>query len=326
MTLSGPGEQAKAQDFTTQRDGWREMDTRTDDLQDLEEKLSKREGLNRSEAERVLRSPELPAVGALGERARRSRSGDRITYGRVLTVSPGLAVNERGEAVEVRLIGKPSSVDEAQECVDAAAALAAGATLTGFSLADLLELVGSDHLALADLAGALKHHGLAAVAEVPLDRLGDTENAVEVIRAVQHGGLGAWRATVDRAADHATRLDVIERAVDVQRETNALKAFAPLPRLDDAVTPSTGYDDVRTIAVAAAMCPAIPFIQVDWPLYGPKLAQVALIYGANDVDGIAASDTMELGRRRSPKEDIERQIRAAFAEPMARDGRYGLIA
>ena len=302
------------------------MDTHTDNLLDIEDKISKREGLNRKDAERVLGSPELPAVGALGERARRSRSGDRVTYGRVLTITPGLAVNERGEAIEIRLIGKPSSVGEAQERVAAAAPLAAGATLTGFSLADLLELVGSDHLALADLAAALKQQGLAAVAEVPLDRLGDTENAVEVIRAVLHGGLAAWRATVDRAADSAARLDVIERAVEVQRETNALKAFAPLPRLDDEVTPSTGYDDVRTIAVASAMCPAIPFIQVDWPLYGPKLAQVAITYGANDIDGIASADTMELGRRRSPKEDIERQIRAAFAEPMARDGRYGLIA
>jgi hypothetical protein len=302
------------------------MDTRTDDLQDLEKKVSSREALVRTDAERILACPDLPAVGTLGEAARRGRSGQRITYGRILTVTPGSALNGRGEAVEVRLVGRPSSVDEAQERVTAAAPLAAGATLTGFSLADLLDLVGSDHLALAELAAALRHAGLEAVAEVPLDRLGDTENVVEVIRAVLHGGLGAWRATVERAADSVARLDVIERAVDVQRETSALKAFAPLPRLDDDVTPSTGYDDVRTIAVASAMCPAIPFIQVDWPLYGPKLAQVGLTYGANDVDGIAASDSMALGRRRSPKEDIERQIRAAFAEPMARDGRYGLIA
>jgi aminodeoxyfutalosine synthase len=244
----------------------------------------------------------------------------------VLAVAPGPVPGDRGAAVEVRLVGRPSSVDDAQERVAAAAPLAAGATLTGFSLADLLELVGSDHLALAELASALRHQGLDAVAEIPLDRLGDTEHAIEVIRAVVHGGLGAWRATVDRAADRIARLDVIERAAAVQRETSALKAFAPLPRVDDDVAPSTGYDDVRTIAVASAMCPAIPFIQVDWTRYGPKLAQVAITYGANDVDGIAPSDTMALGRRRSPKEDIERQIRAAFAEPVARDGRYGLPA
>ena len=140
-----------------------------------------------------------------------------------------------------------------------------------------------------------------------------------------HGGLGAWRATIDRAAADA-RLDLIERAVVVQRETNALKAFAPLPRTEDEASPSTGYDDVRTIAVAAVMCPSIPHIQVDWPLHGPKLAQVAIAYGANDIDGIAPADTLDQGPRRSPREDIERQIRAAFAVPAPRDGRYGLRA
>jgi 2-iminoacetate synthase ThiH len=57
-------------------------------------------------------------------------------------------------------------------------------------------------------------------------------------------------------------------------------------------------------------------------LYGPKLAQVAIAYGADDIDGVAAVDTLQLGHRRSPREDIERQIRAAGAAPMERDGRY----
>ena len=61
---------------------------------------------------------------------------------------------------------------------------------------------------------------------------------------------------------------------------------------------------------------------MDWPLYGPKLAQVAIAYGADDIDGVAAVDTLQLGHRRSPREDIERQIRAAGAAPVERDGRY----
>ena len=299
------------------------MTTQAGSLLDIQAKVAKRQPLTREEAERVLNCPDLPAVGSLGEAARRARSADRVTYGRVLSVPPGGQPEGRGEAVEVRLIGRPSSIDNACERVAAARTLAAGSALTAFSLADLLDLVGSDHLALAELASGLRQHGLDAVAEIPLDRLGDADNAVEVVRAVLHGGLGAWRATVDRAAS-AARLDLIERAVAVQRETNALHAFAPLPRFDDEAGPSTGYDDVKTIALAAAMCPSIPYIQVDWPLYGPKLAQVAITYGANDIDGVAAVDTLDQGPRRSPREDVERQIRAAFAVPIARDGRYGL--
>ena len=298
------------------------MEKATSPLADLEPKVTAGEALSREEAERVLTSPDLPGVGMLGETSRKVRSDDRVTYGRVLTVEPGAHFDGRGEAGEVRLIGRPASLDDACERVANAVPLATGATLTAFSLGDLLDLVGGDHLALAELAAALRQNGLAGIGEVPVDRLGDTENAVEVVRAVLHGGLGAWRATVDRAPAEA-RLDLIERTVTLQRETGALKAFAPLPRHDDATNPSTGYDDVRTIAVAALMCPALSCIQVDWPLYGPKLAQVAITYGANDIDGVAPFDTLDHGPRRSPREDVERQIRAAFAVPVARDGRYG---
>jgi 2-iminoacetate synthase ThiH len=67
-------------------------------------------------------------------------------------------------------------------------------------------------------------------------------------------------------------------------------------------------------------------IQVDWPLYGPKLAQVAIAYGAGDIDGINAADDLALGLRRSPVEDIERQIRAAAAVPARRNGRFEPLA
>jgi aminodeoxyfutalosine synthase len=110
----------------------------------------------------------------------------------------------------------------------------------------------------------------------------------------------------------------------VQQEIGGLHALAPLPRLDPPETPSTGYDDVRTVAVARLVCRDIPSIQVDWQRYGPKLAQVAIAYGADDIDNVAGVDTLQLGHRRSPREDIERQIRAAFAAPAERDGRFAV--
>jgi aminodeoxyfutalosine synthase len=292
---------------------------------DLEARIAAGEPFTRADAERVLASADLVGTGVLGERARQKRSGDRVTFGRVAVVTNSSAPPEVGEAGEVRLAGDPGSVDEARTRVRAAVGVAAGRPLTGFSLAGLLALAGSDHLALAELARVLRSDGLDAVAEVPVDRLGDTENAIEVVRAVLHGGLGAWRLTIDRAP-LPDRLDLIERAAELQRATKALKAFAPLPRIDPAETPSTGYDDVRTVAVARLLCGDIAHIQVDWPLYGPKLAQVAIAYGADDIDGVAAVDTLQLGHRRSPREDVERQIRAAFAAPVERDGRYEVRA
>jgi len=292
---------------------------------DLEGKIAGGGALTRAEAERLLTAPDLISVGVLGEQARKVRSGDRVSYGRVAIVPPGKSP-EVGEAGEVRLSGRVLSLDDGLTRVREAVKLAGDLPLTGFSLADLLEIAGSDHLALAEIARALRAEGLEAVAEAPLDRLGDTENMIEVVRAVRHGGLGVWRATVDRAPTAADRLELIERALAVQRETSALRALAPLPRMDPPDAPSTGYDDVRTIAAARAMCDSIPLIQVDWLIYGPKLAQVAIAYGADDIDAVPAVETVALGHRRSPREDIERQIRAAVATPVERDGRFGARA
>lgn len=289
-------------------------------LQALEGRIAAGERLGRRDTEHLLQTTDLLTLGMLGETARRARSGDRVTFNRVYVVEPGAASFEPASAGEIRIAGRPVSTDDARRRVREVASRRGTATLTAFSLADVLEIVGGDHLALADLARALRGDGLDAVAETPLDELGDTENAIEVVRAALHGGLAAWRVTVTAALPEA-RLDLIARADEIQRATQAFRAFAPLPRRDPADTPATGYDDVRTI-VAARVMTDIAAIQVDWPLYGPKLAQVAIGYGASDIDGIAADDDQSRGPRRAPVPDIERQIRAAAAEPVERDGRF----
>ena len=296
---------------------------------DLEARVGAGEALGAADAARVLASSDLIAVGMLGELARKALRGDRVTYGRVCAVAPGHLPGDRGEASEVRLVlpasSRQVSLTDARDLVGAAAPIAAGAALTGFSMADLLALSGHDHLVLVEVARALASAGLEAIAQAPLDALGDTENAVEVIRAVRHGGLGVWRLTVDRA-QAGDRLPLIERAALIQREIGGIQALAPLPCLDPVDTPSTGYDDVRTIAAARLVCRDIPAIQVDWQLYGPKLAQVAIAYGADDIDNVPGVDMLQLGHRRSPREDIERQIRAAFAHPVERDGRFAALS
>jgi aminodeoxyfutalosine synthase len=286
--------------------------------------------LTREEAAIVAACPDLVSVGAIGEAARKAVRGDRVTFGRVAVVSADAAAAvppSRGEATEVRLTGRPASIEEMRSRLAAVKAVAAGATLTGFSTADLLELAGHDHVALADLARDLARAGLAAIAETPIDRLTDHEHAGEVIRAVRHGGLGVWRLTVDRApAVLADRIALIERAVVVAADVGGIHAFAPLARLDPVDVPSTGYDDVKTIAIARLMSRSMPSIQVDWALYGPKLAQVAIAYGADDLDAVSPYEDPAAGARRAPKAEIERHIRAAYAEPVERDAQFAVRA
>ena len=291
-------------------------------LSDLESKAAASVAMTRAEADRVVGCPDLVSVGTLGAMARKAKYGARVTYGRVSVIEGGVIPAARGDAGEVRIVGTPASPEQAIAWTRAAASFAGSVLVTGFSLADLVTLAGHDHIVLAELAKALCASGLQGVAEVPVDQLGD--DPAEVVRAAMHGGLTAQRATITQAS-FVQRLDLIERVVALQTATGALRAFAPLPRVDPLDAPSTGYDDVKTIVAARVMATSIPHIQVDWQLYGPKLAQVAIEYGADDIDAVSSVDLEQMGMRRSPKQDIERQIRSAFAEPAERNGRYELL-
>lgn len=295
--------------------------TTTHVLGDLEQRLAGGGQGTRADAERIFRCPDLVSVGVVGESARREVAGNRVTFGRVLEVSAVLPASP-GDGGEIRLAGVPASVDDARARVRAAVAWAGERPVTGFTAADLAALCGGSLERLTGLAADLSSDGLVAVSEVAADRAASDDEIISQVQAIVAGGLGAWRLTVHRAESPDVRLALIERACALQDATGAVKAFAPLPRVDAVETPSTGYDDVKTIAAARVRCAGIEAIQVDWPLYGPKLAQVALTFGASDIDGVASIDEVDLGPRRAALEDIRRQIRAAGGEPVERDASY----
>ena len=78
--------------------------------------------------------------------------------------------------------------------------------------------------------------------------------------------------------------------------------------------------------MAGRGAPNIPVVQVDWQRYGPKLAQVALTFGADDLDNVAASDEAPDGRRRAPLEELRRNIEAAGFTAAERDGLFNVIS
>jgi aminodeoxyfutalosine synthase len=154
-----------------------------------------------------------------------------------------------------------------------------------------------------------------ALSEAPVDGLVDP---LAAIAAARDAGLHVRRLTVRNLIDSA-RLETVQRARVIQAEIGGIRAFAPLPRAIAPAHPSTGYDDVRQVAMARLVLDNVESIQVDWLLYGPKLAQVALAMGADDVDGVSPFEG-DLGRRRSPIEEIRGNIRAAGLEPVERNG------
>jgi aminodeoxyfutalosine synthase len=280
------------------------------------------EMISDSEAQEMLDSRDLIAIGVRADDLRRRLHGARTTFVRVFEMhvdAPPASLPSGTSAGEFRIVGRPASLDAAMAAVRNASRIAGGVPITGFSLVDLLALDGASSLAAA--CRALREAGLEAIADAPLDRLDDPGVAITAARGA---GLAVPRLTVHALAP-ADRVSLLNRARDLQKAVGGFHAFAPLARSVSIAAPSTGYDDVKQIALARVIAENIESIQVDWNLYGPKLAQFALTTGANDVDGVAAVDPGILGSRRSPIEEIRGNIRSAALEPVERNGRFEAI-
>jgi aminodeoxyfutalosine synthase len=246
---------------------------------------------------------------AADEMRRAELATSRVTYLRVHEVSGddiARGVQVPDAAREVRLYRLPDSFDAAVVQVRAMKAAAGLRRVAAFSLADLFDR----GWATSDRVQMLADAGLDDVAELPADQLEDLEASLHTLRA---GGVEPQRVTVSRPLG-ARREDIIDRVQRVFETDPLVRRFAPLPRVAAADQPTTGYDDVRTIALARLALRSRS-IEVDWRLYGPKLAQVSLTFGADHLDAVPATDDASLGPRRTTIEDVERNIRAAGFEP-----------
>ena len=275
--------------------------------------------ISETEAQQLLDSKDLIAIGMKADEVRRKLHGARTTFVRVFEIHVNALVTSlppRTSAGEFRIVGSPRSLAEAIAAVRSARSLSGAFPVSGFSLADLSKLDGA--ASVADTLRALHDEGLEEIAEVPLDGVDDARAAIAAVRGV---GLSVRRLTVN-AQRPDDRIVLANRARDLQNEIGGFHAFAPLPRTISVSAPTTGYDDVKQIALARMVADNIPSIQVDWQLYGPKLAQFALTIGADDVDAVAAVDPGILGTRRSPIEEIRGNIRAAGLEPVERNARF----
>ena len=291
----------------------------------LADRIARGEPATTADVQLLFDTSDVIAVGALADDVRRRIHGRRTTFVRVFEVhldAPPASLTKEVAAGEVRIIGRPASLSDAVTAVRAVFAVAGGMPLSGFSLVDLQTLASIEARPLDEIVAALRDAGLESIAEVPIDRINHASAAVATARGA---GLRVRRVTVDTLTSD-TRISTLESARDLQDCVGDIQAFAPLPRQISVAEPTTGYADIKQVAAARLLVQNIPSIQVDWPLYGPKLAQVALTMGADDVDGVAAVDPGTLGTRRSPLEEIRGNIRAAALEPIERDGRFEILA
>jgi hypothetical protein len=162
----------------------------------------------------------------------------------------------------------------------------------------------------------LKRSGLAGLSEVSVDSQIDV---IWIERCVEAG------IPINSAVIQDTELpaDVAANRIKGWNHNYGIQVFSPLPK-KLKLEPTTGYKDLHRVALARVLVDNIPSIQIDWRLYGPKLAQVALAFGANDLDRVSPFDTLENGRRRSPLEEIKQNILAASLKPVQRNCRFEL--
>jgi aminodeoxyfutalosine synthase len=268
-------------------------------------------------------SHDILGLGMLADDARRARHGVRTTFVRVADVSsePGAPIACPPGAGEVRIVGSPTSRGAAIERIKEVVAQAHGVPVSGFSLADLEELAGRERVTLRALLESLCAAGLDLIAEAPFDQLKDAHRSIEEVNIA---GLALARLTIHRLPAVDT-LPLLKQVGALQYAVAVIRAFAPLPRHVNPAVPTTGYEDVRRVAMARLFLDNVPSIQVEWSLYGQKLAQVALTVGADDVDGVSPADDLSEGPRRAPLEEIRRNIRAAGLDPVERNGRFELL-
>jgi aminodeoxyfutalosine synthase len=131
--------------------------------------------------------------------------------------------------------------------------------------------------------------------------------------------------TAEHRVDHLLRL----RAQ--QDDSGGFEAFVPLAfhpdgnRMCDLPGP-TGVDDLRTIAVSRLLLDNVDHIKTYWVSSTPQVAQIALAFGADDIDGTSVHETIyRAAGSTSPGAltlgALERIIRQAGFVPVERDPR-----
>jgi len=133
----------------------------------------------------------------------------------------------------------------------------------------------------------------------------------------------------------AERVDHMLRSRDLQDETGGLQAFIPLAFHPDnnqmrKLPAPTATDTLRVHAISRLMLDNIPHVKAFWIATGVEVAQMALWFGVDDLDGTVQEEKIyHMAGARTPESmttsAIRRLIRAAGREPVERDTLYNVV-
>ena len=133
------------------------------------------------------------------------------------------------------------------------------------------------------------------------------------------------------------RIEHLTMLRDLQDEAGGFLAYIPLAyhpdhnelgdQLGRAGTATTGFDDLRNLAVGRLYLDNIAHIKTHWIMVTTALSQVALSFGVNDLEGTVVREKIyhEAGAHTPqgiPLDEVVRLIRGAGKVPVERDSFY----
>jgi aminodeoxyfutalosine synthase len=142
---------------------------------------------------------------------------------------------------------------------------------------------------------------------------------------------------VETAEDRIEHLGMLRA---LQDDTGGFLTYIPLAYHPDhnelgeemgrVGTATTGYEDLKNIAVGRLFLDNIPHIKTHWPMVTPFLSQIALTFGCDDVEGTVVYERIyhEAGAHTDmhlPYMDLVQLIRGAGKMPVERDSLYRTI-
>jgi cyclic dehypoxanthinyl futalosine synthase len=212
----------------------------------------------------------------------------------------------------------------------------------GFSPPEIRHLAVKEGLALQNVIGRLKEAGLGSIpgggAEILVDRVRRRISpgkctAIEWLLVMETAHQLGMKTTATMMFGHVEsdedRIAHLFRIRDLQDRTGGFTAFIPWtfqPENTRLKTPkATAAEYLKMLAISRLVLDNIPNLQASWVTQGPKIAQVALGFGANDMGStmieenvVAAAGTRFMLSRK----EMVRLIETAGYRALQRDTFY----
>lgn len=272
------------------------------------------------------------------------------------TLSVDEVVQKTAEAVEqgateIHIVGgeHPTLPYQAiRAMVAGVRALAPAVHIKAFTASEIAHFARMEGLTVEEILTDLKAAGLGSLpgggAEILAERVRQQVCPDKIsgegwlaVHGLAHGLGLRTNATMlyGHVESYEDRVDHLLRLRAAQDETGGFQAFIALafqPTNTELshLLPSTGVDDLKTMAVSRLLLDNFDHIKTYWVMTGLKLAQIALFFGADDMDGTVVEEVISLlsgaaHGQAVAKDELIRVIRDAGRVPVERDALYQVV-